>query len=549
MAARYAGTMKRRVASLLPLVGLGWFVACSSSSPPAPGTPSDDAAAPSSSTAPTASVPPTSVPDAATDASVLDAADAAEPPVPKQIGITTGVSVDGYFSDVFSWIDAAGKARTAAIVRNDRGDPSGYAGGYLRKLTYEKPDGTAMVVRGGRADHPGWGYTINHLRGTGDLWSSLYQGGTSRRVLAGPHHVVHELAFDARGWPGGPVTIVIHWFFATGHDHPLWSVTFDLTRAAPDAVDADDRSPYGDLTFENGTNGTVDGVGWGDRYKFTTTSAGPVSNASAWDYTAANRVPYVRMWNDASDSEMGNVQSTDFASKDAGGTWFYNNWGRTSANKVVGSGAPASQSMPISWNWPFQLNQYELDFGETRSKRMAWGMRRGAVGATQYWGYGDQRQLSGYPYQSHSNYLVLGAKSAGAVAARVSEVEASLDTTLAASVGAVRVAGPEGIARTTPAPYAFPGFDPVYGVFAFDADASSSLVATLTPTGAPLHAPILTVHGYGAARAPDTIVVDGVSLAAHRDFYPTLDKATRTLWLTVDREITGATTIEVRPPT
>ena len=542
---------KRRARSLAPLVVLGvvgpvgLFVACGTT--PTPGDPVADGSTVGPDTQPSVT-PVDATPDAPTaDATVADATmpDAAVPRVPGQILIENGKAFDGYLSDAFTWLDSRGKARTAALVRNNVRDPSGYTGGYLRQLSYEKPDGTAMVVKGGRADHPGWGYTINHLNGTGNLWSSLYQFGTYRQVLSGPHHVIHEFAFDAAGWPNGPVTIVLHWFFATGKDHPLWSVTYDMTRAQADRLDSDDRAPYGDLAFENGTNGTVDGIAWGDAYKFTTVGAGPVLNGSAWDYTQPNRIPYVHMWSNASDSEMGSVQSVDFATKDAGGTWLYNNWGRTSANKVVGAGTPANQSMPIEWNWPYQLNQYEISAGETRSKRMAWGLRRGAIGNTLYYGYGDQRQLSGYPYQSHSNYLVLGAKSASAVAGQVAEIEASIDTTFMATRGAVRTAGPEGIARTANAPYAFPGWNAVYGVWELDADPQGALELTITPGGAGLHRPVLVIHGYKGTEVPSTITLGTETLRRDVDFFPSLIKATGTLWLTLGRDVTAPTALVV----
>ncbi len=539
-----------------PLAAVGVLVACGTTTTPPGGTPpapTPDAALPP---APDSSVVDALVPDAVVppDASAPDAPipeDAApdvEPPppvVPGQILLERGKSVDGYLSDVFTWLDSRGKARTAALVRNDVRDPSSYTGGYLRQLTYEKPDGTAMTVKGGRTDHPGWGYTINHLNGTGNLWSSLYQLGTYRQALMGTHHAIHEFVFDATGWPNGPVKIVLHWFFATGKDHPLWSVTFDMTRAPADRLDSDDRSPYGDLTFENGTNGTVDGVGWGDAYKFRTTGAGPVTNASAWDYTQPNRVPYVHMWSNASDSEMGNVQSVDFTTKDAGGTWLYNNWGRTSANKVVGPGSPANQTMPIDWNWPFQLNQYEISGGETRSKRMAWGMRRGAVGNRLYDGYGDQRQLSGYPYQSHSNYLVLGAKSGQTVLGHVAELEASIDSTFVATRGRVRTQGPEGIARTANAPYAFPGWNAVYGVWELEADTAGAVELTMTPGAAGVHHPIFVINGYKGTSVPDTIVFGGATLTKNVDFFPSLVRSTGTLWLTVNRDVTAATPLVV----
>lgn len=527
---------------LLVVAAAAPFVACGAS--PAPGPGSVDGATPDAQ--PTVE-PSTSVDAETPDGAQADAADAEPPPplVPGQIVLEGPRAFDGYLSDVFTWLDSRGKPRSAALVRNTARDPSGYTGGYLRQLTYEKPDGTAMTVKGARPDHPGWGYTINHLHGTGDIWSSLYQLGTYRQVLLGPHHVIHEFAFDATGWPNGPVTIVLQWFFATGKDHPLWSVTYDMTRAPADLLDSDDRAPYGDLTFENGAGGTVDGVAWGDAYKFKTTGAGPVLNGSAWDYSQPNRIPYVHLWNNATDSEMGSVQTVDFTTKDAGGTWFYDNWGRTSASKVVGPGAPATQTMPADWNWPFQLNQYEISSGETRSKRMAWGLRRGAVGSRLYDGYGDQRQLSGYPYQSHSNYLVLGAKSSGVVADQVAEIEASLDSTLVATRGAVRTAGPEGIARTASAPYAFAGWNAVYGVWELDADTQGTVDLTITPGGAGLHRPVFVIHGFKGAAVPSTLTLGGETLRRDVDFFPSLVRSTGDLWLTLGRDLTAPTPLVV----
>lgn len=467
------------------------------------------------------------------------------PLIPGQITLEKGKTLDGFLTDVFTWIDSRGKARSAALVRNDVRDAAGFTGGYLRQMTYEKPNGTPMVVKGARADHAGWGYTINHIAGTGDIWSSLYQFGTHRQVLLGTHHAIHEFVFDATGWPNGPVKIVLHWFFSTGKDYPLWSVTYDMTRAQPDKIDSDDRSPYGDLAFEGVPNGTVDGVGWGDKYKFKTTGAGPVRLASTWDYSQPNRVPYVQMWNDSTDSEAGSVQTTDFTNKDAGGTWFYDNWGRTSANKKVGPGAPASQTMPVSWNWPFQLNQYEVDFGDTRSHRMAWGLRRGAIGSTSYAGYGDLRQLSGYPYQSHSNYLVLGAKSQEPIAGQATEIEASLDTTFTFTRGAARAQGPEGIARTADAPYAVPGWSSVYGTWELDADPSGAVELSMVPGGAVVHHPIFVVHGFKGANVPDTIRFGTETLQKHVDFFPSLVKSTGTLWVTLNRDVSAETPLVI----
>ena len=118
--------------------------------------------------------------------------------------------------------------------------------------------------------------------------------------------------------------------------------------------------------------------------------------------------------------EMGIVQTPTYVQKDAGGYWFYKNWGKTSADPVRDDGQIGQ--MPISWNWAYQLNQYELCFPEvescagatTASHRLSWGTNYGAVGGDTegapgtYPSFGDDKRLVGFPYQSYSVFAVLG---------------------------------------------------------------------------------------------------------------------------------------------
>ncbi len=127
------------------------------------------------------------------------------------------------------------------------------------------------------------------------------------------------------------------------------------------------RTPYGDIAWdgdENFPSTVISGIGWGDRYKFKTTSA-PLTRNSSWDYSEPNLVPYVHAWADASDTEMGVVQTQTYLQKDAGGYWFYKNWGKTSENQDPDDGQVGK--MPLSWNWPYQMNQYELCYPEAES--------------------------------------------------------------------------------------------------------------------------------------------------------------------------------------
>src|SRR5262249_20637833 len=147
-----------------------------------------------------------------------------------------------------------------------------------------------------------------------------------------------------------------------------------------------------------------------------------------------------------------------------------NCWNRTSASP--GSCLrQAGGTMLRDFLWPFQLNQYELPF-VTTSKRMAWGMSRGAVGQRSYSSFG--RSLVGYPYQSYSVYLVLGNRSDHLTDAQSAEVAAAAGASLTASVGTVATSGPGGAGRSDNVPYSPAGYDPVYGTWVISASSGSA---------------------------------------------------------------------------
>lgn len=118
--------------------------------------------------------------------------------------------------------------------------------------------------------------------------------------------------------------------FISGRNNPVWAVTFDTSKAAPNSFNADTRAPYGEFDYDGGADAPVTGIGWGDRYKFQTNGVGFVSVNSAWSYNASNIVPYIHSPVSAKDAEMGLVQPQTFAQHDAGGYDAYTYWNKTS---------------------------------------------------------------------------------------------------------------------------------------------------------------------------------------------------------------------------
>lgn len=484
-------------------------------------------------------------PDAgAPDAGAPDAAGAdAGPTGPCAKLAVTPVSLSGYSTDQYAWSDSACRPRSAALVRNDAADPGGSRGGFLREFVYEA-DGKPRTCRAqGGLRWNGWGYVVTHY-GSGST-SSHDTLGTFRTVFAGEHHAIHE--FKVRISPGGPVDVTVHWLFATGRDHPLYSITFDSSANTADKLKADTRSPYGNLNFDGIVDGSgaVAGVGWGDRYRFTTTGPGPVGTATPWDYTQTNVVPFVLEWASGADAEMGIVETRPFTSTvsagDYGGGMLADCWTRTSANPGPNCVKDAAgDAMFASWLWPYQLNQYELPY-TTKSKRLAWGANYGAIGQGAFDSLG-RKGLSGHPFTSYAVWLVLGKHSARPVEAQVAQSEAAQATRLTASVGKVATSGPAGVGRTDLATWAPAGWNHVLGTW--DLQATGDKVQVVVTPGAALVNPIFRVLDFGGA-APASVTLGGTKLTAGTDYFASVDAANRVLWLTLKQTLSAETTLAV----
>src|SRR6185436_14049819 len=82
------------------------------------------------------------------------------------LGVVHNSDSGGYVGERFDWLDAQCRARSALMVYNDRSDPAGHRGGYLRWYDYILGTGATRHVQGSFDGHPGWGYTVNHYGNT-----------------------------------------------------------------------------------------------------------------------------------------------------------------------------------------------------------------------------------------------------------------------------------------------------------------------------------------------------------------------------------------------
>jgi len=417
----------------------------------------------------------------------------------------------------------------------------------VRQFSYEVNGKQRIATGTGANGHPGFGYTVNHV-GNGAL-VGYDQPGQYRPLFVGRHHLIYEYVFE----PTAGLPVTLHWLFATGRDNPLLAIHYDLRNLAA-GYTADTRTPYGDIAWDGDDNAAttvVSGVGWGDRYRFITTTA-PLTMNSEWTYTEKNVVPYVFAWADASDAEMGIVQTQTQEQHDAGGYWFYANWGKTSANQTRSDGQAGK--MPITWNWTYQINQYELCVDDpncvdntTGSHRLAWGANYGAVGGIDdtgtYNAYGDDKLLTGYPYQSYSVFVVLGPHSRKPVFAQAEQIERLQAVRLMASVGTLASALPSGVGDSPDVPLDPPGYDARYSTFNIIADANSAAFEVNVPSGT-LAAPIVVISNF-TAESPPGVRIDGKLARPDLDYFASLDNERSQLWLTFIPGWSGMQTIEL----
>jgi hypothetical protein len=442
-------------------------------------------------------------------------------------------------TDQVRWFDAECKLRSAALTR--------VGGGYMRQASYEAKGKPRIMTGTGAAGHPGFGYIVNHYGDTATV--GFDAPGTFSPVFLGKHHIIYRYQ-SSPNIAGQDVPVTQEWFFATGRSHPVLATTYDMTALRAGSLVADIRTPYGDIAWngdENASSTVVSGVAWGDRYKFTTTSE-PLTMNSSWDYTEPNQVPYVLEWETQNDAEMGTVQTQTQLQHDAGGYWFYSNWGKKSDNQTRIDGQAGV--MTATWNWTYQLNQYELCLddsscldGTTGSHRLAWGANYGALGGTDESGnysvYGDDKSISGYPYQSYAVFVVFGPHSTGSTYEQVLEVERVQETALRADVGTVVTKLPGGVGRTDEVPLDPPGYDPRYATWNVQVDGDERSQVSIQGMG--LSSPVFVFHG--RTSLPTKVVLNDGELAPDVGYFASLDGEGKRLWLTVNQALSAPATL------
>lgn len=492
-----------------------------------------------------------------------------------------GANINGFLNDQYKWYDSNCRLRTAALARNDTSK-----GGNAKQFTYMPNSTSTRIVNPGNSAG-GFGYVVAHLsnpsfaKAYGASDSPLGSGNqaTSNKLFVGSHHAIHEYTLNyvrygltqaALNSGFAPWTQInattktnvkaynmpvrIQWFFATGRNYPIWTVTFDLSAAPDRAIDSDFRAPYGDMKIEGGDGSAlVGGVGWGDKFKFLSLGS-PFTMNNDWDYSQLNPgAPYSYLWTAGVDAEMGLAGTQPTAQQNAGG---YNNYqapvwrGKTSSTMGSiclndgGAGPAYNHKTPCTSHWAYQLMQYSLSNATqtTSNKRLAWGADWGSLGNSAFTS-SNGYAVKGHPKVSYSVHIVLDPHTGNPTEATALQAKTANMTRLTATVGSVRTSGIAGVGRTDTVAYSPAGFNPIFGTWEVDAaPTTNNLALSLeVPSNAPstLNQPILVVNNYTRSAAPAQVVLNGAALVANRDYFVSLRPTQSQLWITLNKKLAG----------
>ncbi|MEO8672606.1 MAG: hypothetical protein ABI411_14905, partial [Tahibacter sp.] len=418
----------------------------------------------------------------------------------------------------------------------------------------------------------GFGYVVSHsawlsngfCNGDDSPLGYTYAGNW-QRVFVGRHHAIFRFTqnYERHCGPNNPapttlLPVTIDWMFSTGRDHPLWAITYDMNAIAADFLDDDSRAPYGELEIDGNGAADIEGVAWGDLWKFTTTST-PLTLNSSWIWNVANTIPYVKEWIASTNATMGLVQTQTLAQQDAGAgrnPFFHDltpRWNTTSASGNAGG----TYLMPWQGDWPYQANSFNLGPATSNNNaRLTWGTQYGFLGQTSYASNTNTSAgnngpfLPGWPKKSYSVHIVMGAHAGLPVEAQRTQVETVQSLTVSATIGTVATTGPAGVNRvglpTDTITYAPSGYDPVYAALTFVTPARV-LDANVAVASGTLRKPLLILRNYSGAY-PATVRFNNTPLLLDVDYFPSLRVAANELWITLNRDLSGATNrIEVVP--
>ncbi len=396
------------------------------------------------------------------------------------VTVKTG-TINGSVADIWTWTDSTGNPRTVALKQEGAGN-AGH-GGYAIQMTYfvtaAGGNPRKIVVNAESGGDGGFGYFVSHERyrfftdgNYGTIAARVFQkddsplgngfaattskpvapaGSGAERFTIGYGHYgtvapdpvdpnsgndSTPLSFNKANYAFYTIPATTTWVFQDGVDYPRIDVSVDLSHVVPpggatpkaDLVSFDVRGPYGVMVFDNGADGIVKSVAWGDQeYAFTLTQT-PVTRDSNWKWSSKNTGARYQALTVGS-YEMGLYEPAR-ATASALVDGYSAERGFTSASFAASGGTSFSQCgdkqvLPSDGEWPYQSVQFSLPCGganlntPTNGKKMAWGSTA-YIGTSLTAVYNGQKSFAfnGFPASNKVAYgvcLVLGKTTNGAL--------------------------------------------------------------------------------------------------------------------------------------
>jgi hypothetical protein len=490
-----------------------------------------------------------------------------EPAPANALVLNSNVNVNGLNAEKFTWFDNEAKTRTISLVRNDQPNTNG---GFMEQFSYVLPDSSTRTINASTNPYGvrGFGFIVSHLKvaslansdGDGDSPIGSNLNNTWRVVWRGSHHALLEYTLNYPRWGkngAGVATkynmpVTIHWLIQNGKRYPLWSVTFDLSAAPNNAVEADSRAPYGEMEFSGDAADLVDGVAWGDSHHFKSTTA-PLTLNSSWDWTAINTgAAYNLLY--AKNAEMGLVGTRVIGKQDAGG---YEGSDGLRGNTSAGHACTAEQhTMPCLFQWSYQSVNYSFSGSNdsTNNKRFAWGADWGYLGQASYTPMNNNYAATpgSFPKRSYSTWIVLDprASASSSPTRDLSDQAKTIDDTVLTVTGAAnkKLSGAKGIGDSTLETYSPAGFNPVYSTW--EADLTGAGVVGLNwqvPAGQSLLGPSIVLNNYAKAISPSSLSLNGTALVANQDYFASVIPSTQQLWITLKSNLSNSASLTITP--
>jgi hypothetical protein len=488
-----------------------------------------------------------------------------EPAPANLLVLNSNVNVNGLNSEKFTWFDNEAKTRTISLVHNDQ---PGTKGGFMEQFSYVLPDSSTRTINASTNPYGvrGFGFIVSHLKdaalasGEDDSPIGSPLNNAWRVVWRGSNHALLEYTLNYPRWgknAAGVATkynmpVTIHWLIQNGKRYALWSVTFDLSAAPTNAVEADSRAPYGEMEFSGDAADLVSGVAWGDSHHFKSTTA-PLTLNSSWDWTALNTGAAYNVLFTPNNAEMGIVGTRVISKQDAGG---YEGSDGLRGNTSTGHSCVGEQhTMPCLFQWSYQSVNYSFagNNDSTNNKRFAWGADWGYLGQTTYTPMNNNYAATpgSLPKRSYSTWIVLDPRSASSSPTRdLSDQAKTIDDTVFTVTGAAnkKLSGAKGIGDITLETYSPAGFNPVYSTW--EADLTGAGVVGLNwqvPAGQSLVGSSIVLNNYTKANSPTNLKLNGTALVANQDYFASVIPATNQLWITLKNNLSNSASLTVTP--